>query len=86
MLIGCTDGVAADLLRQRRLGYVATEKAGLDAQLRSWLHTRESGGQIDVPAAKANEDLTRRHQSLRALTVIEEVTARETLRITRDEA
>jgi glycosyltransferase involved in cell wall biosynthesis len=65
LTLGCADGVAAELVRGRRLGIVANEPAEIARQLRLWIDEKARSDRIDRdPAAGGTEDLTREHQFL----------------------
>jgi glycosyltransferase involved in cell wall biosynthesis len=59
---GCDDGVAASLIRERRLGVVANAPADIAAALASWCREREATGQIQAPPANAAAGLSRAEQ------------------------
>jgi len=49
LLIGSHDGNAADLIRERRAGYVATRDEDLEAQMRRWLYQHARSGIPTLP-------------------------------------
>jgi glycosyltransferase involved in cell wall biosynthesis len=47
--LGCADGVAADLIRTRRLGTVAADAGDVETALRRWLGEKQTGAVLPPP-------------------------------------
>lgn len=63
--VGCETGVAAELIRTRRLGMFSNSPADVADRLRSWVELKRSGRAIPPPPAQNIEDLSRRAQTRR---------------------
>ncbi|WP_428248608.1 glycosyltransferase [Ferrovibrio sp.] len=61
LTLGCEDGVAADLIRERGLGKVLNEPQAIAMQLRQWLADKAAGG-ISPPPIEAKMGLSRAAQ------------------------
>ncbi|MBP7063424.1 glycosyltransferase [Ferrovibrio sp.] len=61
LTLGCEDGVAADLIRNRGLGKVLNDPAAIAEQLRLWLNEKRGGG-IAAPPQTAKTGLSRAEQ------------------------
>jgi hypothetical protein len=74
LLVGRTDGVAADLLRARSCGVALAGVDELTAQIGRWVREkRDAGGPAAVPALEPCP-LTREHQARRFEAVLNRVT------------
>jgi glycosyltransferase involved in cell wall biosynthesis len=63
LLLGYPHGVAAQLIRERGLGVVATEAGEVEAALRAWIAEKAATGRIADTAPAAVDDLSRESQA-----------------------
>jgi glycosyltransferase involved in cell wall biosynthesis len=59
---GSQDGVAAQLIRERGLGVVATDSSAIAVALRGWLKEKRSAGCVAGPPERAKTGLSRQEQ------------------------
>lgn len=59
--LGCADGVAADLIRERNLGAVAATAGDIEIALRRWLDAKRDGG-IAAPPKEGRAGMSRQSQ------------------------
>jgi hypothetical protein len=62
LAVGGAQGVAADLIRSRALGVVASEPGAVAAVLREWLAEKRATGRIAAPPKAAKAGLSREEQ------------------------
>lgn len=63
LAIGSGAGVAAELIRTRRVGAVATDATQVEAKLHAWLQDWREAGSIEDIVLDAASDLTREYQT-----------------------
>jgi glycosyltransferase involved in cell wall biosynthesis len=62
LCLGLEQGVAPDLIREREVGYVATDPEAIAAQLRRWIETKDRLGHLPAPAETQLQGLRRSDQ------------------------
>jgi len=62
LAVGSQNGVAAQLIRERGLGVVATDSSAIASALRGWLEEKRSAGRVAGPPEDAKTGLSRQEQ------------------------
>ena len=62
LAVGCTNGVAAALIRERRAGIAAANPAEIAAALQGWIDQIDRDGQVEAPPAAAMSGLSAAEQ------------------------
>jgi glycosyltransferase involved in cell wall biosynthesis len=76
LAVGLEDGVAADLIRERRLGFASANPEAIADQLSKWLAEKRTNGSLPAPQAADILDLTREAQTRKLEQVLLEVVSR----------
>jgi len=62
LCLGLEQGVAPDLIREREVGFIATDAEAIAAQLRNWIETKDRLGQIPLTPEDRLQGLNRDDQ------------------------
>jgi hypothetical protein len=73
LAIGAQGGVAADLIRSREFGVVASDPLRIAAVLRAWIEEKVATGQVCGPGPEARAGLTREEQFAKADELLHEL-------------
>lgn len=73
LMLGYSNGVAADLIRQRGLGRVANSPDEIESVLREWIELKARAGRLPITPSEATKGLTRREQSLRMSSILRDI-------------
>ncbi len=74
LMLGLRDGVAADLIRSRKLGTVSNDPAEIARELRNWLALKDKLGKLPrVGDPSETTDLARGHQNAKAARILDGV-------------
>lgn len=64
LLVGCDDGVAASLIRERKVGFASSRSQEIQDKLGEWLEDKDKNHSIADLSSQAVYDFTRQHQFL----------------------
>jgi glycosyltransferase involved in cell wall biosynthesis len=76
LLAGTTSGVAAELIREREIGYAESAPERIAARIRDWIREKHDRGRIAPPSGRSIDDLSRASQTARYAAILEQVRAR----------
>lgn len=73
LLAGATSGVAADLIRERGIGYAESLPEGIANRIRGWIREKRERGVVAAPTGASIDDLSRRSQTRRYAAILKRV-------------
>lgn len=76
--VGITDGVAAELIRERKFGFVSDNAQTIAAQLTRWLEEKRANGRLAAPTSESVHEFTREAQTRRLEQVLQQAIVRST--------
>ena len=73
MCIGCKDGVAASMIRERKLGVSVNDSLEIEQALKNWIHEFNVNKLIAPPDEESREGLRREDQFNKFENIIQRV-------------